>query len=209
MKIKESGKDKVKKICDILRKETLEPAKAEADLIIAEAQRAADSLIKEAHQSIEQMKAQGEKELESKKTIFQTALVQSSKQAVEALKQTIEDKLFNKELGRLVQAATHNPKVIADMITALTHALEKEGMNANLSAYIAATVPTQEVNLFLSKEILDKLREKSVLVSAIGGGVELKVHDNNITLDLSDKAIRELIANYIRKDFREIVFQEI
>ena len=37
MKGFETGKDKVKKICDVLKKETLEPAKEEAERIIAAA----------------------------------------------------------------------------------------------------------------------------------------------------------------------------
>lgn len=207
MKEHESGKDKVKKICDILRKETLEPARAEADHIIEEAKKQAEIIIKEAQQATLQMKTLATQEIESQKQIFQSSLNQAGKQALEGLRQKIEEKLFSHELGALLQKTTQNPQVIAQLISAVVHALEKEGINANLSAYVSSQVSVTEVNALLAKEILDRLKEKSVLLSGIGGGVEVKVHDQNITLDLSDKALRELLGNYVRKDFREIIFQ--
>jgi V/A-type H+-transporting ATPase subunit E len=46
-----------------------------------------------------------------------------------------------------------------------------------------------------------------VLVSSIGGGIEVKLLDQNMTIDLSDTAFKELVAGYIRKDFRDLVFK--
>lgn len=208
MKEHESGKDKVRKICDILRKETLEPARAEADTIIEEAKKQAETIIKEAQEATLEMKTKASKEIENQRQIFQSSLTQAGKQALEGLRQKIEEKLFSQQLGDLLKKSTQNPDVIAKLVTAVVHALEKEGINADLSAYIASTVPVSEVNALLSKNILDQLREKSVLLSGIAGGIEVKVHDHHITLDLSDKALRELLGNYVRKDFREIIFQE-
>ena len=55
MKGLESGKDKVKKICDALRRETLEPAERQAADIIEKAQREADEILADAHTQAKKM----------------------------------------------------------------------------------------------------------------------------------------------------------
>ena len=67
MKGLESGKDKVKKICDILRKETLEPAQDEARGLIESAKEQAQQLIEEAKQEAERLKAEALKHNEQER----------------------------------------------------------------------------------------------------------------------------------------------
>jgi V/A-type H+/Na+-transporting ATPase subunit E len=205
--MKETGKDKVKKICEILRKDTLEPAQHEAEQIIAEAQEKAESILREGREAVLKMYEAANLEIEKKRNVFQSSLNQACKQALEELREKIEEKLFNRELASLVLKATRDPRILADIVTALVRAIDKEGIDADLSAYIPAVVPAREVNLLLGQEILEKLKEKSVLLSDIGGGIEVKLHKDNITIEMTDRALKELIANYIRKDFRELIFQ--
>ena len=124
----------------------------------------------------------------------------------DALKQSIEEKLFDQELAKLITKHTHDPKVLSQLITAVVKAIEKDGLEANLSIYVPAAVPARDVNTLLAHEILEKLKEKSVLVGPFTGGIEVKLHKENITVDITDSALKELVANYIRKDFREMIF---
>jgi V/A-type H+-transporting ATPase subunit E len=206
MKGLETGKDKVKKICEVLKRETLEPARHEADALIEAAKRHADEILADAKDAAEMMLENTRREIERQKLIFQASLSQACRQTLETLKEKAEHKLFNAELGRLVAGAMQAPEVLAKLITTVIKAIEKDGVEANLSVYIPAAVPAQEVNKLLGQEILNKLKEKGVLLSPIGGGIEVRMIDKNITLDLSDLAIKELVANYIRKDFREMIF---
>jgi V/A-type H+/Na+-transporting ATPase subunit E len=205
--MKETGKQKVKKICEILRQETLEPAKKEAEEIVEKAKARAEMIRNEAHLATDQMMQEVREGIERERGVFQSSLNQACKQALEALKQKIEAKLFNGELSRLVLEQTRDPKVLAGWITAVTKALEKEGVDADLTAYISAAVPAHAVNVLLAKEIIEKLREKSVLLSPIGGGIEVKVHQERITIDMSDETLKELLASYLRKDFRAMLFE--
>lgn len=206
MKGSESGKEKVKKICDILRKETLEPALQERDEIIQRAHLEAEKILQDARERAKDFLIEAGAEVERGKAIYQASLNQASKQAVQLLRQIIEEKLFNHELSQLFLKPLQNPQVIADLITVVVKAIEKEGKEVDLSVFIPGTIPAHEINVLLSKEILAKLKEKSVLVSTIGGGIEVKLRNENITLDLSNTALNELIGNYIRKDFRETFF---
>jgi len=207
MKGLESGKDKVKKICDALRRETLEPAERQAADIIEKAQREADEILADAHTQAKKMVDDALIENEKQKAIFQASLTQACRQTLDSLKEKIEKKLFEPSLAQLVSKPLQDPKIVAQMINAVIHAIEKEGLKSDLSAAVAASVPAKTVNELLASEVLQRLREKGVLLSAIGGGVEIKLIKDNITLDLSDVTLRELVANHIRKDFRDYIFK--
>ncbi|MFI5334287.1 MAG: V-type ATP synthase subunit E [Chlamydiales bacterium] len=206
MKGTETGKDKVKKICEALRRETLEPAMQEAEELLKEAREKAEHILSEAHKEAERVHAEAKAKIEREKVIFQAALTQASKQAVQYLKQLVEEKFFNRELSQQLVKPLQNPQVLADLISSIVQGVQKEGVDLDLSAYISSKIPARAVNDLLTKEILNQLKEKSVLLASIGGGVEVKLRKENVTLDLSDLALKELIANYIRKDFREIFF---
>ena len=67
MKGLETGKDKIQKICDALRKETLEPAKQEAREIVENAHLKADEILQEAKKKAEESTRRVEMEISERK----------------------------------------------------------------------------------------------------------------------------------------------
>jgi V/A-type H+-transporting ATPase subunit E len=206
MKGLESGKDKVKKICEVLKKETLEPAKREAEDILQQARLDAQKIIEDAQQKAEMIESEAKKEVERQKNVFQSSLSQACKQSIESLKQEVENHLFNKEMAQLVQKQSQDPKIIAQLITAVVEAIQKEGLETDISAYISSSVSARDVNALIASQILSKLKEKEVVIGSLHGGVAVKLYKENITLDISDVALKELVSQYVRKDFRELLF---
>ncbi len=206
MKGLETGKDKVKKICDLLKRETLEPAQIEAQQILETARVRSEEIIAEAHRKAEELHQIAHQEIQQQRVVFQASLSQACRQTLDSLKEKIEQKLFNPELSNLLAKPLHEPKIIAKLIEVVVQAIEKEGIDSKLSASISSAVSAREVNTIIAAKILERLKEKSVLLSSIGGGVEVKIVDQNMTIDLSDAAFKELVAGYIRKDFRELLF---
>lgn len=203
----DTGKDKIKKICEILKNETLQPAKQEAQQILEVAQQEAHNIVRDAEAKAEQILQDSKEKLKKEKELFDKSLRQGCQQGIEALRQDIEQKLFNLELSDWIEKQTVDADIAAKLITALVNAIEKEGVSADFSALIPAALPQDKVNALLVKEILEKLREKSVVVGEFIGGVQLKLHDRKLTLDLSEEALKELLGQYVRKDFRELLFQ--
>ena len=206
MKGLESGKDKVKKICEVLKKETLEPAKKEAEEILHQAHATAETIISQAHEKAKDIESAAKKEIERQRNVFQSSLNQACKQSIESLKQEIENKLFSKELSNLITTQTQDPKVIAELVTAVVKAIEKEGINSDITAYVSSVVPAKTINSLLAQNVLQRLKEKEVLLGSMQGGVAVKLHKENITLDITDIALKELVSQYIRKDFRDMLF---
>ncbi len=206
MKGIETGKDKVKKICDVLRRETLEPAQVEAEELIQQAHKVADEMILEARRSIEKMEIEARQNMERERKIFESSIAQACKQALELLRQNIEEKLFNRQLLQVLSKHTQDPNVIALLIGAVVKALEKDGIDAQLSVYVPTVVSARSINVLLGQEIMARLAEKSVLIGSIDGGIQIKLHKENITLDISAGALKEIVSIYVRKDFRELLF---
>ena len=202
----ETGRDKVKKICDVLRKETLEPAMQQAEEMIASAKKRAEEIVLLGEKEAFRIKQEALQEIEKEKNVFQASLGQACKQALSKLKQDIEENLLDKQLFALATKKMQDPHVLSELITAVVKAIEKEGINSSLTAYVPAHVPARAVNELLAQSIVQRLKEKGVLIGLHTGGIELALHENKVTIDLTDKALKEFVSGYVRKDFREIVF---
>lgn len=204
----ETGKDKIKKIIDVLKVETIEPAKEEAKQIVSRAEEEAKEIINAAYRKKDEILKLAKEEREREKELFETSLTLSFRQALAAFKQDIEENLFDKELGNWLEKVTSDPNVVKELVTALVQAIAKEGTSADFSAIIPKTVSPEKVNGIIGEEILKKLREKKVVVGEFFGGVQLKLHDRKVIFDLSDQALKDLLSKYLRKEFRNILFRE-
>jgi V/A-type H+-transporting ATPase subunit E len=205
MKTLEHGSQKIKKICDILKNETIEPAKIESETIKEEAKSRAEEMIQQARREIEKQRQEFRASIEQERNVFQSTLNQASKLVVETLKQEITEKLFNKELHSLVEKEMKDVHLIARLVEAMIQAIKKEGLSANLSAIIPQTVSEKEVNALLGEHILNELKEHSVILGDIEGGAKIKLHDKNMTVEMSDSSLMELLARFA-PSFREAIF---
>ncbi|MFI0434731.1 MAG: V-type ATP synthase subunit E [Parachlamydiaceae bacterium] len=206
MRSLEKGQDKIQKICDKLRHDTLEPAEKEAQHIIEEARKKADAIKAEGEHHVEQMIKQARGQIEQERNVFQSSLQQAAKQTVEGLRQEIEHKLFNEELQNILEKEMTDPKVIAELINAIVKALEKDGLSSDLSAIIPRAVSIEDVNALLIENVRKRLKGKSLEVGGFGGGAQVKLIGKKMTIDLTEGAIKELLAHYMRKDFRKLIF---
>lgn len=206
MKGLETGKDKIQKICDALRKETLEPAKQEAREIVENAHLQASEIVVDAKKKGEALLHKAEKEIEEKKKVFQSSLNLACRQGIENLKQKIEEELFDKELANLVTAEMAKPKLIVELLSSFMRAMEEKGVEEEFIAVIPKEISPRSINELLASRILEKLQNKTVTVGDFEGGIQIKLKGKQITIDISDSVVRELIAQYIRRDFRDLVF---
>lgn len=206
MKTLDKGQDKIKKIADGIRLEVLEPAKIQSEKIIEEANHKAAAIIKGAENQAQKLIDNAKQTIEHERNVFQSSLTQSAKQTIETLKQSIEQKLFNDQLEDLVAKQMADPKIIADLIVAIVHAIEKEGVAVDLTAVIPKGVSPQQVNQLLAQDILQKLTGNGVAVGSFGGGAQVKLVGKQLTLDMTDETLVEYLRSYVRKDFRKLIF---
>lgn len=207
MKTLESGKDKIQKICDALRKETLNPAKQEAAEIVENAQLQAAQIVREAQEQAKGMIEEATLEIDQKRKALQSSLHLASRQGVEQLKQKIEQELLFKELDEYVSKQLSETKLIADLINSFMSCLEKKGIEENIIVSVPESVSPRSINSLLVRQFLERLEKHSVAIGDFSGGIQIKLCNRKVTIDISDEAVRELLASYIRSDFRDLVFQ--
>lgn len=207
MKSLESGKNKMQKICDDLRKETIEPAKQEAKEIIENAHLQAAEIVSAAKERVQGLLQNAAAEIEQKKKAFESTLQVACRQGIEKLKQKIEQELLYQGLMDLVVGETSDPKFLAHLISSFLQVLESKGIDEDISVVIPKSVTARSINALLTQRFLERLKEKSVVLGDFNGGMQIKLHDRKITIDVSDLSLRELLAEFVRRDFRELVFQ--
>lgn len=206
MKSVDTGKEKVKKICDVLRKETLDPARKEGDKIIAKARSDAEKIIQEAKREAEKIYEATQKKIQEERNVFQSSINLACKKSIATLKEKVEKELFNPELSALFTREMNDPKVVADLISAVISGIEKEGIGGNLRAIVSNAVSPDRVNKELAQGVIERLKSKSVEISEIEGGAQVKIIDKNLTIDLSLDALKALLATFVQDDFRSIIF---
>ena len=201
----DTGAKKIKKICEILKQETLEPAKKEAEKILAQARNDARKIVEDAKLEEKRIYEESKKKIKEREDIFQSSLNLACKKSFDTLKQKVEQALFNKALALSFDKQMQDSHVIAKILSAIVKGIEKEGIDVDLQAKISSSVSKQEVQRELAQSVINHLKLESVEIG-LSGGAEVKICDKHLTIDMSDKALKALIANFVREDFRSIFF---
>ena len=98
------------------------------------------------------------------------------------------------------------PKVIANLLNSFMKAMEEKGVEEDFVAHIPKGITPRVINEMLAARILERLENQTCVASDIGGGVQIQLKGRQITIDISDAVVRELIGQYIRSDLRDLVF---
>ncbi len=207
MKNLDSGTEKVKKICEAIKRETIEPALEEANHILTVARDDAVKMIEDARKKSENLLQSAREQMAKEKHVFAASLNQASQQAIETLRQELEKRFFHPEIAKVTQSATQGPEVIARFIDAILIGIKKEGMEADFSVIVPQHVTPEEIALHVVGEGLKQFIAGHVERGPLKGGVQIRFKEDNLTIDISDKTLVEFLAEYIRKDLREILFR--
>ena len=202
----DTGKEKIQKICSILRKETIEPAKQEAKEILENASLEREQIIKQAQIEAQNIIDNGKKENEKFKKIFESSINLACQKVIDDLKEKIENVLFNENLKNLLDKELENPKIISEIIKVIILAIEEEGIDSDISAFIGKKISAKDVDFVLLDKIKEKLKENKVKIADFDTGVYIKLIQEQITIDMSDLAIREMVASFIQEEFRKMIF---
>ncbi len=205
MKTIDQGTQKIQKICELLKKESIEPAKKESEALIVEAHEKAQDIIKAAEKQAAELIEQAKQAMDQERIIFQSTLVQAARLSIESLKQEIEQKIFKQPLAQLVKEEMSRPQVMAKLIDVIVSAIDKEGLNADLAVTISEKVVPEEITTLLNAHTLELLKDKPLLIGDFASGIKIKLLNKNITIDMSGQAVMELLASYAPQ-FRKTIF---
>lgn len=206
MRAFDTGNEKVKKICDALVEDTLAPAKQEAMEIVKQAKQEAKRIVEEAQAESKRLVDDARAKNEQERAVFDTSVRLAAKQAVSSLEQEISSSLFKSGGKKLVESSFGSAEVAAKLVDALLAVIEKEGLSGSIVARLADGISKEDV----AKLILHGAKERLTLENGvqIRAGVQLVLKDEMMTLDVSGDAIAALLGEFIREEFRDILFAE-
>jgi len=202
----ETGHDKVKKICDVLRKETLEPAQIQADEIIKQAQLQAEKIVAQAQATAYQLQKETQKRIEKEEEVFKASTQIAFKQAIGELKNAIVEKLFHPALLEAVQKQWNASELIQESLKILTQGLAQLGLAADAHLILSRSMTKQQVAEMIAKVGLEAWSGKILPIGSFEGGLQLKISSQHLTIDLSDEACQQLLLEYASDNLKRMIF---
>ena len=202
----EKGKDKIKKIADELRHQTLEPAKIKAQEILDSANKESEEIVQAGKEQAEKLITSARQKNEQDRKVFDAALAHSFEQTIEMLKQQIGTKFFNDQLSTELEKAAGNPDVVAKLVSAIVESIQKEGISSDISVVIPKNLDPKLASAQLAKGVLDKLKGGSIDLGNFAAGVQVRLNDRRMTLDITDKTLKEIISRFVPSSFHDIIF---
>lgn len=206
MKTLEKGQDKIKKISDELRHQTLEPARKKAQEMIESAQKESEEIVQEGRNQVEKLLAAARQTIEHERKVFHSTLVQSFKQSFDVLKQQIESKFFNDQLSVELEKSAGNPEVIGKLVNVIIESIAKEGISADISVIIPHKVDPKAVSAHIAQGVVEKLKVGPIELGNFAAGVQVRLNDRKMTLDITDKTLKEVLGRFVPTTFHDVIF---
>lgn len=194
----------IQTICEQIKNEALEPAKIEAHRIIEKAKEEAERIRVQTIAEIEAEKTRSLQLIEKEKALLNASIEQAIKHGIDKLKFEIVG-VFNDLFRNDIETETSKPETIARLIEAICESVKKEGIFSQVGLTVGKWVDPAR----LAQELKLKLIEAPLSIGAFNGGVQIKLQDKHLTIDVSDRAVKELFASYLKRaDLRALVFKE-
>jgi len=201
----ESANKKVQEICDILREETLTPARREAKKIVEQATWEAEDIIAKAKAEVERIQTENERKLEQQNKIHHSSLQLAVKQAVSKLKQSIVE-VFSTEWESSLKFEMKKDDVIVKLVEVMINAIDKEGLGADLMAIIPHEVSVDMIANQISMNVKEKLKTHEIKLGNFKAGAQIKLVDEKVVIDMTEESIVELLKTYVSDEIRHKIF---
>lgn len=199
-----SPNSKVKEICDLVLRETLQPAKEEAHRTIEEAKREAEKIVREAKAQALKIEEENKLHLNKQLEVHSAELQLSINKALAHLKELITN-VFSSEIEHLLSLKLEEEDVIGDLVNALVTSIEKEGIKGDLRVLIPQKVSIPVVQGKLLQMVREKIGSEGIKLGHFKAGVILKFVDKKMAISVTEESVKELLSLYL-DDLKERLF---
>ena len=203
----------VQNLIDRIRDEGVQAAQQEADQILQDARRQAAEVVAQAKAEADAQRAKARAEIEAHRKASQDALQLAARDTVLDLKARVMAR-FEEFVKRLVVSATRDEEIVRSIVLVLAgHAAGEFIKDKDIEVRISKSLLDGEAHLQEEgkQAILglstDMLREGLVLATSdeIEGGARVRLVDDKLEIDLSDRAIARMISQRLLPRFKAIL----
>ena len=203
-----TGDERLAAICQLIRNETLDPAKEEAEQIKHAAERDAAHIRAEAKRHAEQMLHDARTLLKTEKDAFDASLEMTARHTVALLKEKVEHTLFNPAFDRYLSKELSDEKKTAHLLDLIIQGIEKEGLEGDLSIWLGKNLDREEVLKNICFETAQQIAQNTVFSGEHTSGLVVKITDRHLSIEITPQGLKELMAGFLRPDFRAMLFKE-
>jgi V/A-type H+-transporting ATPase subunit E len=199
-----------------IRDQGVQAGREEADRVLSQAKREAAQTLEAARREVEAMRANASAEIEAEKTAAMEALRMAERDTILELRTRVTDG-FERHVRRLVSESTLDTEFIRTVVLVLAgHAADEFVKDKEAQILVAASMDAG--NEQLTKEAIDVAREVTLGISAdmLREGIELmratddhrgvrvRLINEDVEVDLSEKAISEILLAQLLPRYRAI-----
>jgi V/A-type H+/Na+-transporting ATPase subunit E len=209
----------VQDLIDQIRNDGIQAVKQEAEKLIQEAKEKAADIVGKAQAEAKELKAKTETEIAAEKATSQEALQLAARDSVLRLGKEVRG-AFESHVRRLVSAELKDDDVLRDMIMAIAgkagaqlpakqeiEILLCEGSPSEGGPKGKSSSGEDRIKQFILKITRNMLREGTELKVGSGpnAGIRVKLKNEDLEIDLTEKAVTELLVQHLLPRYRKIV----
>ena len=203
-----TGDERLAAICQMIRNETLDPAKEEAEEIKHAAERDAARLRAEAKQHAERMLHDARTLIREEREAFDASLEQASRQVIGLLKEKVERSLFNPALDHYLTTEFHDEKKTATLLDLLIKQIQSEGLGGDLAIWLGKHLSKEAIIHTLSQEAVHEISKEAISIGDHDYGIILKIVNRHLSIEITPEGLKEMMSAFLRPDFRTFLFKE-
>ncbi len=198
-----TSSNKVKEISKILYKETILPAKEEAESLIETAKARAAEIIHDARVSAKSIREKNAKEMEDERKVYDSSIELAVKQSVATLKGEIMT-IFSKDLKAGFEKALKDQETLKDFLKVMVEAINKEGIKSDLKLFVAKEVDFDALSKSVISSVQAKLEKGGEILPS---GIALLIEDKKFTLKTTPETCMKIVADHLSEVLKEKMFK--
>jgi vacuolar-type H+-ATPase subunit E/Vma4 len=198
-----TSSNKVKEISEILYKETILPAKEEAERIIDAARSHAAEIIHEARSSAKNIREKTASEMEDERKVYDSSIMLAVKQSVATLKGEVMT-IFSKDLKSGFEKALKDEEVLKDFLKVIVDGINKEGIRSDLKLFVAKEVDFDALSKSVISSVQGKLEKGGEILPS---GIALLIEDKKFTLKTTPETCMKIVSDHLSEVLKEKMFK--
>ncbi|MBF0620960.1 MAG: hypothetical protein HQL54_03455 [Magnetococcales bacterium] len=203
-----------------LREAGVEKGRIEAAKLVAEAESRADWILKQAEEEADQLRTSAKRDARQMASAGREALKIAARDTVLSLKEQLVNR-FTGEVGRLVGAELQREELLQQIILVIAGRLREHAEEAQKLEVLLPQDKLSQESSTGSKEELEKgplthfirLINRDILREGVSfgvadddkGGLRFRIKEDNVVLDMSDKALTQELLQYMLPRFRALL----
>ncbi len=197
---------KVQEIVSLLKNDGVEAGRVEAERIVAQAREEAAAIVKQAEAERDRAVDEAGREKEKLQAAAEANIRMAVSQGINLFKQAVEHKLLDASVMERVKKELSGDTVGSAVLT-IVEAFARSGFASNDLSIILNPEEAASLRTSLLAGVAEKLSSDTrieVKEAAIPDGFVITSSGGNLTLEVTEETIQEVLLAFLRSDFRKL-----